>query len=97
MLPFRADRDIRTFVRTVIELPLTEFDTFALKCRQHRGASDILNSAVMIRYARNDHFERIMQIRCDFETARTLLSLAIQVHSPIVPILEDSIRIASRK
>ena len=84
-------------MNVVIELPLTEFDTLALKCDAVHTASDILNSAVMLRRPKKDHFERTMRITCDFEAARTLLALARQLHPHIVPIIEKSIRIAHAK
>ena len=61
---------------------LVVYDGFVDKCDQSSREYAILKNGLIIRRPKENHFERIMEIRCDMEEADKLLLLASKVVYP---------------
>lgn len=81
----------------VIEFPIAQYDAFVEKCRQELTDYEILKRAAMVRHKRKGHFERTMRIDCAIDEALTLRALAVRLYPDVVPIIEQSLRIAQGK
>jgi hypothetical protein len=84
MIKFRA-------MSVLIEMSLEHFNGFMDKCDHSCLEYRILITAVVIRRPKADDFERIVQIRCDLERAKSLLDLATQIYPAALPDIEKAI------
>jgi hypothetical protein len=75
-------------VETIIEMFLDRYDAFVDKCDQSSRDYEILKNGVIIRRPKEDHFERIVEIRCSVQEAKGLLDLAKQVLPDAVQDIE---------
>jgi hypothetical protein len=63
-------------VETIIEMSLDRYDAFVDKCDRSSRDYEILKNGVIILRPKEDHFERIVEIRCSVQEAKGLLDLA---------------------
>ena len=77
-------------------MSLPVFDAFIDRCDQASREFAILNNGVIIRRYKEDHFERLLQIRCDKEDADRLLCLAATIYPEAVVEIAKAIA-AARK
>ena len=77
-------------------MPLPIFDGFVDKCDKDSREFAILKNGVIIRISKVDHFERLLEIRCDIEDADRLLCLAAAVYPEAVVEIAKAIT-AARK
>ena len=73
-------------MNVLIEMSLDHFDGFMDKCGPDCPEYGTLKSGV-----KEDRFERIIEIRCDPERAKSLLDLAAQIHPAAVPDIEKAL------
>ena len=72
------------------------YDGFVDKCDQSSREYAILKNGLIIRRSKENHFERIMEIRCDMEEADKLLLLASKVYPEAVEDIAKAIAAASK-
>jgi len=72
----------------VIEIRLDQYDNFLKRCDITSEAYSILNSGVISRRSKEDHFERVVEIRCRSEEAMALLHAAKRTFPAAVPEIE---------
>ena len=78
----------------MISLPV--YRGFVDKCDTASREFAILNNGVIVRRYKEDHFERLLEIRCGMEDADRLLFLATTVHPEAVADIARAI-VAARK
>jgi hypothetical protein len=78
----------------VIEMPLPVYDGFIDKCDQSSPEYAILKNGLIVRRPKEDHFERIMEIRCNTEEADTLSVLASKVYPEAVQYIARAVMAA---
>jgi hypothetical protein len=78
-------------VKVVIELSLGLYDGFVDKCDPTSREYVLLKNGIVIRRPKADHFERIMEVHCDFQEAKELLDLARRIYPDAVPDIEKAI------
>ena len=81
-------------MNVVMEMSLENFDEFMNKCDPARPEYETLKYGVVIRRPKEDHFERVIEIQCDLERAKSLLGLASEIYRPALPAIEEAIRLA---
>ncbi|HEV8723463.1 MAG TPA: hypothetical protein VGW77_22820 [Candidatus Binatia bacterium] len=67
-------------LHVIIEMPLPVYDGFIDKCDQSSREYAILKNGLIVRRPKADHFERIVEIKCDKNDADKLLLLASKVY-----------------
>ena len=72
------------------------YDGFVDKCDKASREYAILKNGLIIRRPKEDHFERIVEIRCDTEDADKLLYLATTVYPEAVEDIARAIAAASK-
>jgi hypothetical protein len=77
-------------------MSLLVYDGFVDKCDTASREFAILNNGVIVRRYKEDHFERLLEIRCDMKDADRLLFLATNVYPEAVADLARAI-VAARK
>ena len=77
-------------------MSLVVYDGFVDKCDQSSREYAILKNGLIIRRSKENHFERIMEIRCDMEEADKLLLLASKVYPEAVEDIAKAIAAASK-
>jgi len=77
-------------------MSLLVYDGFVDKCDTASREFAILNNGVIVRRYKEDHFERLLEIRCDMEDAERLLFLATTVYPEAVADIARAI-VAARK
>jgi hypothetical protein len=75
----------------VIEMSLPLYDGFLEKCPPECPEYETLKNGAIVRRPKEEHFERIIQIRCDLERAKSLRDLAAEVYPDAVPAIEKAI------
>jgi hypothetical protein len=80
-------------LHVIIEMPLPVYDGFIDKCDQSSREYAILKNGLIVRRSKGDHFERILEIRCDTEEADKLTLLASKSYPEA---LEDIIKAIAR-
>jgi len=83
-------------VQATILMSLLVYDGFVDKCDTASREFAILNNGVIVRRYKEDHFERLLEIRCDMEDADRLLFLATTVYPEAVADIARAI-VAARK
>ena len=83
-------------VEVTILMPLPIFDGFVDRCDKNSREFAILRNGVMIRVSKEDHFERMLEIRCDMVDAERLGFLATAVYPEAVDAIARAIA-AARK
>jgi len=83
-------------VEVAILMPLPIFDGFVDKCDKDSREFAILETGVVIRISKEDHFERIVEIRCDIVDANRLLFLATTVYPEAVDDIAKAIATARK-
>jgi hypothetical protein len=78
-------------VNLFIEMSLSIYDGFLKKCDVDCPEYETL----IFRFPKEGKFERIVQIRCDMEHAKSLLDLATEIHPAAVPAIEKAIAAAA--
>ena len=78
----------------VIEMSLEHFDEFMNKCDPARPEYETLKYGVVLRRPKEDHFERVIEIRCNLAQAKSLLGLASEICRPALPAIEEGIHLA---
>jgi hypothetical protein len=78
-------------VNVFIEMSLACHDGFLEKCGPECPEYETLKNGMILRRPKGDHFERIIQIRCDLERAKSLLNLAAEIYPDAVPDIEKAI------
>jgi hypothetical protein len=78
-------------LHVIIEMPLPVYDGFIDQCDQSSREYAILKNGVIIRRPKGDHFERIVEIRCDTEEADKLLLLASKSYPEAVQYIARAI------
>ena len=88
MVAARAHTDSRpgngNAVEVTILMPLPIFDGFVDKCDKDSCEFEILENGVILRISEADHFEHLVEIRCDMVDADRLLFLATTVYPEAV-------------
>ena len=77
----------------IIEMLLPIYDGFVDKCDQSSREYAVLKNGLIIRRPKGDHFERIVEIKCDMDDADKLFLLASKVYPEA---LEDIIKAIAR-
>jgi hypothetical protein len=67
-------------VEVTIMMSLPVFDAFVDRCDQASREFAILKNGVIVRRPKDDHFERLLAIRCDIVDADRLLYLGTTVY-----------------
>ena len=67
-------------MQVTILMSLLVYEGFVDKCDPASREFAILNNGVIVRKYKEDHFERLLEIRCDMEDADRLLFLAATVY-----------------
>jgi hypothetical protein len=80
-------------LRVIIEMPLLVYDGLIDQCNRSSREYAILKNGLIIRRPKGDHFERIVEIRCDMDDADKLFLLASKVYPEA---LEDIIKAIAR-
>ena len=83
-------------VEVTILMSLATFDGFVDRCDKDSREFAILRNGVIIRIPKEDHFERMLEIRCDIVDADRLLFLATTVYPEAVNDIAKAIA-AARK
>jgi len=78
-------------VEVIILMPLPIFDGFVDKCDKDSREFAILKNGVIIRISKVDHFERLLEIRCDIIDADRLLFLATTLYPEAVACIAKAI------
>ena len=81
-------------VQITILMPLRTYDGLVDNCDQSSREYAILKNGLIIRRPKGDHFERIMEIRCEMEEADKLLALASKVYPEAVEYIVTAINAA---
>jgi hypothetical protein len=81
-------------VQITILMPLRTYDGLVDNCDQSSREYAILKNGLIIRRPKGDHFERIMEIRCEMEEAEKLLALASTVYPEAVEYIVTAIKAA---
>ena len=81
-------------MQTTILISLLVYDGFVDKCDTASREFAILNNRVIVRRHKEDHFERLLEIRCDIEDADRLLCLATTVYPEAVDDIAKAIAAA---
>ena len=76
-------------VTILMSLPI--FDGFVDKCDKDSREFAILENGVIIRISKVDHFEHLVEIRCDLVDADRLLFLATTVYPEAVDDIAKAI------
>jgi hypothetical protein len=64
-----------------IEMPVSVYDGFVDRCDDQASREySILKNGLIHRRENGDHYERVIEIRCDLEDANHLLSLATKIY-----------------
>ena len=74
-----------------IEMSLSIYDGFLEKCDVDCPEYETLKNGMILRRPKEGHFERIMQIRCNLERAKSLLDLAAQIYPEAIPDIKKAI------
>ena len=77
-------------------MTLLVYEGFVDWCDMASREFAILNKGVIVRRYKEDHFERLLEIRCDIEDADRLLFLAATVYPEAVACIAKAIT-AARK
>jgi|RhiMetdeSRZDD1v2_1073273.scaffolds.fasta_scaffold264531_4 hypothetical protein len=85
---------LRTPVPTLLEMPLPVYDVFVDKCDQASRGFALLKNSVIVRRPKDDHYERMVKIRCDLEDAKKLLALATEIYPDAVTSIAGGIAAA---
>jgi hypothetical protein len=80
-------------LHVIIEMLLPVYDGFVDKCDQSSREYAVLKNGLIIRRPKGDHFERIVEIKCDMDDADKLFLLASKVYPEA---LEDIIKAIAR-
>ena len=80
-------------LHVIIEILLPVYDGFVDKCDQSSREYAVLKNGIIIRRPKGDHFERIVEIKCDMDDADKLFLLASKVYPEA---LEDIIKAIAR-
>jgi len=83
-------------VEVIILMPLPVFDGFVDRCHKDSREFAVLRNGVIIRIPKEDHFDRMLEIRCDIIDADRLLFLATTGYSEAVACIAKAIA-AARK
>ena len=67
-------------LHVIIEMLLPVYDGFVDKCDQSSREYAVLKNGIIIRRPKGDHFERIVEIKCDMDDADKLFLLASKVY-----------------
>ena len=74
-----------------IELPLDVYDHFVGCCDPQSQETSILKSSTIVRRPKGDHYERIAEISCNPDEAKTLLATGARVCPSAVPFIEKAL------
>jgi len=74
-----------------IELPLDIYDHFVGCCDPESAETSILKSGTIVRRPKGNHYERIAEISCQPDEAKTLLATATKVCPNAVPFIERAL------
>jgi hypothetical protein len=83
-------------VQATILMSLLIYEGFVDKCDMASREFVILNNGVIVRRYKEDHFERLLEIRCDISDADRLLCLATTVYPEAVEDIARGIVAARR-
>ncbi len=83
-------------MQATILMTLLVYEGFVDKCDPASREFAILNNGVIVRRYKEDHFERVLEIRCDIEDAERLLFIAATVYPEAVEEIAKAIT-AARK
>ena len=75
-------------------MSLPVFDGFVDRCDKDSRELAILKNGVIIRLSKEDHFERLVEIRCDIVDADRLLYLATTAYPEAVDDVAKAIAAA---
>ena len=81
-------------MQATILMSLLVYDGFIDKCDRASREFAILNNGVIVRRHKEDHFERLLEIRCDIEDADRLLCLASTAYPEAVDYIAKAITTA---
>jgi hypothetical protein len=74
-----------------IELPLDIYDHFVGCCDPESPETSILKSGNIVRRPKGNHYERIAEISCQPDEAKTLWVTATKVCPNAVPFIEKAL------
>ena len=83
-------------MEVTILMSLPVFNAFVDKCDKDSREFAVLKNGVIIQISKEDHFERLLEIRCDIVDADRLLFLASTVYPEAVNDISTAIA-AARK
>ena len=78
-------------MKVTILMSLLVYEGFVDKCDATSREFAILNNGIIVRRYKEDHFERLLEIRCDIEDADRLLFLAATVYPEAVEEIAKAI------
>jgi hypothetical protein len=78
-----------------IVMPLPTYDGFVDRCGQASREYALLKNGLIQRRKKGDHYERVIEIRCDPVDADNLLSLAIKIYPSAVADISRGIATSS--
>ncbi len=81
-------------MHATILMSLLVYDCLIDRCNETSREFAILNNGVIIRRYKEDHFERILEIRCDISDADRLLYLATTAYPEAVEEIAKAITAA---
>jgi hypothetical protein len=80
-------------VEIIIEISLDRYDGFIDKCDQSSRDYETLKNGVIVRRPKEDHFERIVEIKCSVQEAKGLLDLAKQIYPDAAADIEKALAV----
>ena len=83
-------------VQVTILMSLLDYEGFVDKCDTASREFATLDNGVIVRRPKDDHFERLLAIRCDIVDADRLLYLATAVYPEAVDDIAKAIAAARR-
>ena len=81
-------------MQATILMSLLVYDGFVDRCDKDSREFAILNNGIIIRRIKEDHFERLLEIRCDITDADRLLYLATTAYPEAVDDVAKAIAAA---
>lgn len=78
-------------MKVVIEMTLPHYDRFVDRCNPASKEYALLKNGIIVRHEKDNQYERILEIHCDVEEAKGLLTLGRNVFPDAVPEIEKAI------
>lgn len=72
-------------------MSLQHYDRFLFRCDPGSPEHALLKNGVIVRWPKEDHFERIVEVDCTVKETTALLNLAKQLYPAVVPDIEKAI------